>query len=375
MSKHRQERIYLSAPYQSGEEMQLLKEVLDSNWMAPAGPHLRQFEQLLEQAFAYPHVVAVNSGTAALHLILRKIGVTHGDKVLVSNLTFVGGVNPIRYLGAEPTFIDSELPTWNLCPDLLERYLSRNTDRLPKALVLAHLFGIPAAVTDIRDICNRYDVMLIEDCAESLGATMDGQALGTFGDYAFLSFNGNKTITTTGGGAVIAPDAKAAEEILYLATQARQPADHYDHSELGYNYRLSNLLAAIGIAQLRSIDFRLDRKRKIHGIYQYKLNSMGFQFLQESVAGSASYWLTCATLETDAITAKELVARLDSEYNIEARRIWKPMHLQPLYADSEQVLNGTSEQLFEKGICLPSGVGLTDEQLDFICNAVREIMG
>lgn len=373
MNINRNERIYLSPPYQSGKEAELIGEVLQSNWLSPVGDHITRFESLLCEMFQFPNIVAVSSGTAALHLILRKINIEKGDVVLVSDLTFIGGVSPVVYEGGRPVFIDSDQSSWNISPELLREYLENNTNNLPKALIVVHLYGMPCEILKIQEICKHYGIVLIEDCAEALGAIVDGRYVGNFGDFAFLSFNGNKTITTSGGGAVIAKEKEDMEHFVYLSTQANKAKTYYLHEEIGFNYRMSNLLAALGIAQLADFDFRIERKRAINLFYRRELEISGFQFLKERVGIESSHWLSCA-LVPDRINVNSLIKQLDEQYNIETRSVWNPMHLQPVFKNEEARLNGVSEYLFENGICLPSGVGLTEDQLKYIVDAIIGII-
>lgn len=373
MNPDRKERIYLSPPYQSGKEKELIDEVLDSNWLSPVGEHLNRFEQKLSDLFHFQEVVAVNSGTSALHLILRKLDVGPGDTVLVSNLTFIGGVSPILYLGAKPVFIDSSPDDWNISPELLQEYLEGNREDLPKALIVVHLFGNCCDLMKIKGICDTFGIALIEDCAEALGSKIGNEYVGTFGDYAFLSFNGNKTITTSGGGAVIAKNQEEKDYFIYLATQAKCGREYYEHEEIGFNYRMSNLLAALGLAQLFDFAERIARKRQIHDLYVKQLENLGFKFICEKAGSTSSYWLTCA-LVPEGFNPFTIIQYLDSKYNIEARPVWKPMHLQPVFENETSLVNGVSEKIFKQGICLPSGVGLSEEQQLFICQAIRNII-
>lgn len=366
-------RIFLSPPYQSGKEGTYLQKALDSNYLAPVGSFLDNLEEKLEALFGYKEVIAVNSGTAALHLILRKLGIGRGDQVLVSNLTFIGGVSPIVYEGAEPVFVDSESSDWNISPELVRAYLQKHSGNLPKALIVVHLYGVPCDMVSIRQICDQYGVILIEDCAEAIGSKIGNQYAGTFGDYAFLSFNGNKTITTSGGGAVIANASGEKEHFIYLATQAKSRELHYEHHEIGFNYRLSNLLAALGLAQLEDLDFRLDRKKAINYSYREALAPSGFRFVDPVSDRFSSDWLTCG-LVPEEVDPVSLVKELDAKYNIETRPVWKPMHMQPVFKNATSCLNGNSEQIFARGVCLPSGVGLTQADQQYVIQSISEII-
>ncbi|MGB3468076.1 MAG: DegT/DnrJ/EryC1/StrS family aminotransferase [Cyclobacteriaceae bacterium] len=367
------QRIYLSPPYQSGREAEYLQRVLQSNWLAPVGEYLDKFEDKLQSLFGYPEVIAVNSGTAALHLILKYLKIGEGDKVLVSDLTFIGGVNPIVYVGAQPVFIDSELTDWNISPQLIRNYLEDHKNDLPKALIVVHLYGLPCDIIGISAICKEYGVILIEDCAEAIGTQVGNQYVGSFGDFAFLSFNGNKTITTSGGGAIIAASAEEKKNFIYLATQAKSDQAYYHHEEIGFNYRLSNLLAALGLAQLDNLDYRLESKKRIFSNYSRLLSTSGFGFVEETSGNTPSYWLTCATVPAH-IDPIHLAEVLNKQFNIEARAVWKPMHMQPVFRHTECLLVGNTKQIFQNGICLPSGVGMTEEEQDYVIESIVEII-
>jgi len=373
-------RIFLSAPDVRHLEREYVMDAIDSNWVAPAGPHLDAFEKDLAEASGRAHAVAVASGTAALHLALLQAGVGPGDEVLCSSLTFIGSASPILYCGATPVFIDSEPDTWNMDPDLLRSELERRaaSSTLPKAAVVVDLYGMCAQYATIMAILAEFDIALIEDAAEALGAHCPSGVGGSFGESAILSFNGNKIITSSGGGALVTDDPAIAERARYLATQARQPAVHYEHTEIGYNYRLSNICAALGLAQLHTLGDRVKRRREIHGRYKAILADFDGVALAEAPPGwESNYWLTCSTF-TEANSRGEspqerrdnLISALGAE-DIESRPVWKPMHKQPVFSQCSVVENGVGERLFETGLCLPTGSGMTDDDIDRIEESMR----
>lgn len=369
-------RILLSTPHLGGEEETLLLEALRSNWIAPLGPMVDAFEQEFAELVGSPHAVALSSGTAALHLALIGHGVGEGDDVLVSTLTFAGSVNPIVYVGARPVFLDSEPASWNLDPDLLAATLDARAraGRLPKAVVPVHLYGQSANMPVIMELCDRFGVTVIEDAAEALGATCAGQAPGTFGASGIFSFNGNKVITTSGGGMLVTPDGALAALVRGLASQARDPAPHYQHSRIGYNYRLSNLLAALGRAQLRQLGSRVAARRANYEAYRRALAGLpGVTFMPEAPWGEHSRWLTTLTIDpARSGTTRERVSAVLEDRGIESRPVWKPMHLQPVFAGREVVGGAVAERLFADGLCLPSGSNLTAEDRERVITAVLE---
>ena len=371
------DRIYLSPPHLGDDEFRFVEEAFDTNWVAPVGPHVDAFEREFAEAVGAEHAVALSSGTAALHLALRLAGVATDDEVLVSTLTFCASVNPILYEGGRPTFIDSETRSWNLDPNLVEDVLRARdqASRRPAALVAVHLYGQTADLDPIVDLCERYGVPLIEDAAEALGATYKGRAPGTFGESGIFSFNGNKIITTSGGGMLVTADADLAAHARKLATQARDNAPHYEHSEVGFNYRLSNVLAGIGRGQLRVLDDRVDARRANFAYYEAHLGDLpGVAFMPEADWGRASRWLTCLTIDPEAFGASREDVRLALEAeNIEARPVWKPMHRQPVYRDYESVGGAVADRLFERGLCLPSGSSLTAADRERIVALVRGV--
>lgn len=356
------DRILLSPPHIGEAEEALLLEALRSNWIAPLGPMVDAFESEFAEVVGVPHAVALSSGTAALHLALLALGVGEGDEVLVSTLTFAGSVNPIVYTGARPVFIDSEPTSWNLDPRLVEEAIVARVraGRPPRAVVPVHLYGQPADMAAITAICARHGVPVVEDAAEALGASCQGRAPGSFGTSGIFSFNGNKVITTSGGGMLVTPDPDTAALVRKLATQARDPAPHYQHSLVGYNYRLSNLLAALGRAQLQQLDARVAARRSHFEAYRQALGSVpGITFMPDAPWGRHSRWLTTLTIDPDAagVTAEQLRLALDRE-GIEARPVWKPMHQQPVFAGMPVVGGTVADRLFRHGLCLPSGSGM-----------------
>jgi dTDP-4-amino-4,6-dideoxygalactose transaminase len=360
----------------TGHEQGLVAEAFASNWIAPLGPFVARFEEEFAARVGVEHALALSSGTAGLHLALMEAGVGPGDEVLVSTFTFAATVNPILYLGATPVFIDSEPVSWNMDPELLGDVLERRAraGRLPKAVLIVHLYGQCADLDPIVALCRRYEVTLIEDAAEALGASYRGRSPGGFGQSGVFSFNWNKIITTSGGGMLVSDDGDLIRHARKLATQARDPAPHYEHSEVGYNYRLSNLLAAVGVAQLEALEDRVQTRRRNFDYYRAALADLpGIEFMPEAPWGRHTRWLTCITVDPAELGADRETLRLVLEENqIEARPLWKPMHLQPAYARFEVVGGRVCEALFERGLCLPSGSSLTSEQLERVVDAVHE---
>jgi dTDP-4-amino-4,6-dideoxygalactose transaminase len=370
-------RIYLSPPHMGRLEQEFIAEVFASNWIAPLGPHVDAFQSEFARAVGSSQAVALSSGTAALHLAIQLMGIGPGDEVIVSTLTFAASVNPIRYVGATPVFIDSELESWNMDPQLLCEELGRRAriGRLPKAVVLVHLYGQCANINPIMAECERYGVPLIEDAAEALGASYNGTHPGTFGRMGIFSFNGNKIITTSGGGMLVTEDALIASRALKLATQARDRAPHYEHSEIGYNYRMSNVLAAIGRGQLRILEERVKARRRNFDYYAEALGDIpGIEFQPEASWGRHTRWLTTLTIDQREFGANSATLRQALEAaNIEARPVWKPMHRQPVFREFPVVGGAVSEDLFHRGICLPSGSSLREEDLERVCDVVRSV--
>jgi len=372
------ERILLSSPDVGPLEREALLRAFDSGWVAPVGPELDAFEADLATFTGWSGTVAMSSGTAALHLALSTHGVGPGDEVLVSSFTFAATANAVTYTGATPKFLDSEPVSWNIDPQLLSDELAAAdaAGRLPAAVVAVDLYGQCADYDAIAPLCARYGVVLVEDAAEALGSTHGGRAAGTLGDVGILSFNGNKIITTSGGGALLSPDTAVADRVRYLATQARQPAAHYEHTDIGFNYRLSNLLAAMGRAQLERLPDMSARRLAINEHYRRELADVsGLEFMPIAPWSTAdggghwNGWLTCVTF--DEPTHRDRVQAALSAAEVESRPLWKPMHLQPVFASAPARVNGTSERLFDHGLCLPSGSVLTDAQVDRVVSVIR----
>jgi len=362
------------------KELELIKEAFETNWIAPIGPHIERFEMELASILGVNGSAAFSSGTAAVHLALILLGVQRGDEVICQSFTFAGSCNPVVYLGATPVFIDSETDTWNMDPDLLEKAVKERSGvgRKPKAIIVVDLYGMPARLDEIRRIADEYGIPLIEDAAEALGSKFNGKAAGTCGDLGVYSFNGNKIITTSGGGALISKTEGMLGKARFLATQARDPAPHYEHSEIGYNYRLSNVSAAIGRGQLMVLEDRVRRRREIFDIYLNNLSEIpGISFQPELSGNHSNRWLTTMLLDiqlSEGSIQERVRLALDAE-NIESRPLWKPMHLQPVYRNAPSYTNGVSEQLFGQGLCLPSGSSLTTEQQDRIIEIIRRTLG
>ena len=361
----------------SGDEATLVADAFASNWIAPLGPHVDAFQQEFAQRVGTPNAVALSSGTAALHLALLLSGVRPGDDVFVSTLTFAASVNPICYLGASPVFVDCERASWNMDPGLLDDELRRRAlrGRLPRAVVVVHLYGQSANLGPIVDACQRYGVTLIEDAAEALGATYQDRAPGTFGTFGVFSFNGNKIITTSGGGMLVTPESELAAHALKLATQARDAAPHYEHSEIGYNYRMSNVLAAIGRGQLRHLDERVAARRSNFEVYSRAFRQIpGIALTPEARWGTHSRWLTTLTIDPREFgTDRETLRLAMADENIEARPVWKPMHRQPVFAGCKILRGAVAESLFADGLCLPSGSNLTASDLERVIDVVYRV--
>tara|TARA_R110002111_G_scaffold110212_5_gene169550 strand:+ start:28729 stop:29856 length:1128 start_codon:yes stop_codon:yes gene_type:complete len=367
------EKIWLSSPHMSGNEQSYVKEAFDTNWVAPLGPNVNNFENDLKSYLKEDcHVAALASGTSALHLSLILLGVSHGDEVICQSKTFSASANPIVYQGATPVFVDSERDTWNMCPIQLEIAIKDRIEKgnKPKAIIAVHLYGMPYKVTEINDIASKYNIPVVEDSAESLGSTYKGKNCGTFGEFSILSFNGNKIITTSGGGALVSKTIENKQKAVFLATQARDNAPHYLHSQIGYNYRMSNIVAGIGRGQMTILDSHVAKRRSNHEFYvnSFKENDK-ITFLKEPEGYFSNRWLSCILLDSES-TREGLRLALEKE-NIESRPLWKPMHQQPVFKDSPSYLNGVSDELFEKGLCLPSGSNLTDAELDRVVSAIN----
>jgi len=370
-------RIYLSSPHMGGEELELVKEAFATNWIAPLGPHVDGFEHELAGFVGSPHAAALSSGTAALHLALRLLGLQAGDEVLCSSFTFSASANPIAYEGAKPVFIDSESTSWNMDPVLLREELDACAarGRLPRAVIVVDLYGQSADYDPILEACAHYDVPVIQDSAEALGATYKGRRVGTQGRCALFSFNGNKIITTSGGGMLVSDDAQFIERARFLATQARDPAPHYQHSAIGFNYRMSNVLAGIGRGQLRVLPERIAARRRNFERYQVALGGVpGIEFMPIAAYGEPNYWLTCITIDPERFGASREEVRLALEArNIESRPVWKPLHLQPVFAGCRVRGGEVCASIFDRGLCLPSGSNLADADHERICEIVLRV--
>lgn len=373
------ERIWLSLAQMGGNEQKFIREAFDSNWVAPLGPNVNAFEKELE-AFVGEgrNVVALSAGTAAIHLGLLQLGVGPGDEVICQSFTFAASANPVTYLGAVPVYVDSEDDTWNMSPELLEEAIldrKAKTGRYPKAIVPVHLYGMPAKMDEICTVAARYDIPVMEDAAEAIGSEYKGRKCGTFGEFGALSFNGNKMITTSGGGALVCRTKEQAERTLFYATQARENRPYYFHEQIGYNYRLSNICAGIGRGQMEVLDAHIARRRAIHALYTEQLASTpGIEVKQNPApAYNSNFWLTCILVDpaSAGVTADDLRQHLEAE-NIESRLLWRPMHMQPVYANNPYYGSNIAERIFEKGLCLPSGSSLTDEQIGIVTQAIRK---
>ncbi len=368
-------RIYLSSPHMGSQEQEFVREAFETNWLSPLGPNVDGFEAEFADRVGTKFAAALSSGTAALHLALIIAGVGPGDEVVVSSLTFVASVNPIRYVGATPVFIDSERDSWNLDPALLDAFLKQRAkvNRLPKAVMVVHLYGQTANMAPIMETCNAHGVMVIEDAAEALGADYRGRSPGSFGEMGIFSFNGNKIITTSGGGMLVSDNEAVITRARKLATQARDPAPHYQHTEVGFNYRLSNVLAGIGRGQLQVLEQRVLQRRANFDFYVDQLGDLpGIAFQPEAEWGRHTRWLTCLTVNpaTGGSDRETIRTHLES-LNVEARPVWKPMHLQPLYSGYEIVGGEVADELFEFGLCIPSGSNLEDEDRHRVVEAIR----
>lgn len=372
-------RLYLSPPDIRGREREFVADAFDTNWIAPLGPHVDAFEREIAAVVGRQHAVALSSGTAALHLAVRMLGIGEGDEVLVSSLTFSATVNAVVYERAQPVFIDSTRESWNVDPRLLAEELERcgRGSRLPKAVIAVDLYGQCADYDPIVAVCERWGVPLIEDAAEALGASYQGRPAGSFGMMAAFSFNGNKIITTSGGGMLVADDERWAKQARFLATQARDPAPHYEHSQIGFNYRMSNVAAAIGRGQLETLAQRVAARRQNFEWYVELLGDLpGIEFMPEASYGRCTRWLTCLTIQPKLFGATREDVRLALEAeNIEGRPVWKPMHLQPVFAGCRAIGGAVSEELFEKGLCLPSGSNLSRADVERVAGVVRRCCG
>ena len=371
-------KIWLSPPHMGGMEERYLKDAFSTNWIAPLGPNVNGFENdIAEYLGGQLYVAALVSGTAALHIGLILLNTQPGDEIICQSMTFSASANAIRYVNATPVFVDSERDTWNMCPELLEKTIK---DRISKgkkikAIIPVHLYGMPARIKEIIEIAGRYNIPVLEDSAESLGSAVDNEKCGTFGDISILSFNGNKIITTSGGGALVSHNIEYVNDTRFLASQARDEAPHYQHSHIGYNYRLSNLCAGVGRGQMEVLDERIRQKRFIYDFYYNKLKNLpGLTFLKEPKGYFSNRWLTTILIDPKVagFNREELRIRFEAE-NIESRPLWKPMHLQPVFIDHPKYVNGVSESLFEHGLCLPSGTSLNNSDLERIADIVMSM--
>lgn len=366
------ERILLASPHMSDEgfEREYVKEAFDTNWIAPLGNNVNKFEEELANMIGIGNSLALDSGTAAIHLALKAVGAGQGDKVFCQSLTFAASANPIMYQGAEPVFIDSEYETWNMDPKALEDAFQKHT---PKAVIVVHLYGVSAQIDKIKEICDKYDTPLIEDAAESLGTIVNGQWTGTFGDYGIFSFNGNKIITTSGGGMLVSEHAEGIAKAKYWATQAREPVLHYEHKDFGYNYRLSNLSAGVGRGQLKVLEQRIQKKNEIFNRYKNAFEDIDEIVMMDDKEGECSnHWLSPFLLNSETITPQIVIDKLN-EYNIESRPVWKPLHLQPVFERYEYFGGEISQNLYENGVCLPSDTKMTQEDQERVIKAIRSI--
>ena len=372
-------RIFLSLPHLGGNEMKWIEEAFKDSWVVPLGPNVNEFEQLLGDYLGNNNVVALSAGTAALHLGLVALDVKAGDEVLCQSFTFAASANPIKYLGANPVFVDSEPDTWNMCPQALEEAIcdrKRVTGRYPKAIIPVHLYGMPAKMNEIVAISNKYNIPIIEDAAEALGSAYYDKKCGTFGEYGVLSFNGNKIITTSGGGALICPNETADKHVKFLATQARENMPYYYHNVIGYNYRLSNISAGIGCGQMQVLDDHVARRRAIHKLYTELLKDVDGISVKQNPSDKfdSNFWLTTITFDEKLnVTPEDMRLALEAE-NIESRWLWRPMHMQPVYHDAPYYGGNCAESLFNTGLCLPSGSCLTDEDIHRVVNAIKNFL-
>jgi dTDP-4-amino-4,6-dideoxygalactose transaminase len=374
------DKIWLSSPHMGGTEQKYIQEAFDTNWIAPLGPNIQKFEESIENYLVQDkHVVALSSGTAAIHLALIMAGVVLDDEVLCQSFTFSASVNPISYQGAKPVFIDSESETWNMCPIHLERAIvdSIEIGKKPKAIIVVHLYGMPAKIDKIAVIAKKHEILLIEDAAEVLGSSYKGQKCGTFGDYGILSFNGNKIITTSGGGALVCNSINDKERAIYLASQARDEAPHYQHSEIGYNYRMSNVVAGIGRGQMEVLDKHINLRRKNNQFYQELFKDIEgvTVFIETNDDFYSNHWLSCILIDENLAGFNREDIRLALlKANIESRPLWKPMHLQPVFSTCSYFGTEVSENIFKAGLCLPSGSNLSELDKEFIKNCILEFI-
>ncbi len=372
-------KIWLSSPHMGGTEQNYVQEAFDTNWIAPLGPNVTGFENDLENYLNNDkHVACLSSGTAAIHLALLQLGVKRDDEVICQTFTFCGSANPITYLGAKPIFVDSEEQTWNMCPNYLEEAIKDRIakGKTPKAIIIVHLYGMPSQIDQLLEVANKYKIPIIEDAAEALGSTYKGKKCGTFGAYSILSFNGNKIITTSGGGALVCNTEQEKKQTIFFATQARDNAPHYEHTKIGYNYRMSNISAGIGRGQMEVLDKHINIRRANNQFYNDLFKDVKDIEVQQQPTQDyySNFWLSCILIHDDApFTKAQFQAAMDAE-NIETRPLWKPMHLQPIFNGLPFYGKNISEKLFKKGVCLPSGSNLTKNELDRIKNVVNSLL-
>ncbi len=371
--------IYLCLAHMSGDEQKYIQEAFDTNWVVPLGPNVNGFEQDLQDYLGEGRpVVALSSGTAAIHLALVELGVTHGDEVICQSFTFCASANPICYLGAQPVFVDSDKGSWNLSPELLKLAIEdrlAQTGKLPKAIIVVHLYGMPAKMDEISQVADSYGITIIEDAAEALGSTFNGQKCGNFGKFGVLSFNGNKMITTSGGGALVCSDDSSKKQAMFYATQAREDFPYYQHEKIGYNYRMSNICAGIGRGQMSVLDEHVAHHHHVHELYDAAFADIDGISLMSNYDSKASsnYWLSTILID-EKVTGfdYEHLRQKLSVQGIETRPLWKPLHLQPVFADAPSYVDGTSEALFNQGLCLPSGPCVSDQDIEFIINEIKK---
>lgn len=372
-------KIWLSSPHMGGTELNYIHEAFDTNWVAPLGPNVDNFEKDIATYLKEDvHIAALSSGTAALHLALVLTGVQAGDEVICQSMTFSASANPIAYLGATPVFVDSEADTWNMSPVLLEQAIQDRIakGKTPKAIIPVHLYGMPAKINEIQAIADKYGIAVIEDAAEALGSYIDGKMCGTYGIISALSFNGNKIITTSGGGALVAHSKELAQKATFLATQARDAAPHYEHSHIGYNYRMSNICAGIGRGQMEVLAKRVEQRRAVYNRYYEKMKGIkGVSFVDEPAGYFSNRWLSTVLIDPASGVTRETLRLAFEQDNIESRPLWKPMHMQPIFADAPFYGDGTSERLFRDGLCLPSGSNLTDADFERIFKVIDTVFG
>lgn len=373
-------KIWLSLAHMSGHEQQFIQEAFDTNWVVPLGPNVNGFEEDLQKYLQQKvHIVVLSSGTAALHLALVQLGVQRDDEVICQSFTFAASANPIKYVGATPVFIDSEADTWNMSPKFLKEAIKNRiakTGKKPKAIIPVHLYGMPAKMDEIMAIANEYEIPVLEDAAEALGSEYKGQRCGTFSEFACLSFNGNKMITTSGGGALVCKSQEEAKRTMFFATQARDNAPHYQHSHIGYNYRMSNICAGIGRGQMMVLNEHVARRRTIHALYKKALNEIdGITIFDNPTEDfNSNHWLTCIVVDSQktGFSREDIRLKMESE-NIETRPLWKPMHLQPVFTDSPFYGDNTAEKLFNDGLCLPSGSSLADKDIQRVIHVIKNM--